>query len=243
MKDKNWEFTGETKDFGDVKLKRIRLTKDCECGEKGTVGGWIEKESNLSGNAFVYDDAMVFGDAVVYGNARVYDDAIIHDNAKVFGDALIEDSSRVYGNACVLDNAWVRDNAWVYGNARVYGDARVYGNAWVNGESMVYGYAIVSGNARVFDDANVHGNAYVYGKARVHDDAIATREVFTSNYARNLTLTDSHISYGGIQKTIKEWEEWLESDEVIETKRDTDKFKLIELELKTAILKSKMQYE
>ena len=45
----------------------------------GSLGGYIEKEDNLThtGNAWVY------GDAQVYGNARVYGDALVSDNARV----------------------------------------------------------------------------------------------------------------------------------------------------------------
>ncbi|MFR8514935.1 MAG: polymer-forming cytoskeletal protein, partial [Akkermansia sp.] len=43
----------------------------------GEVGGYIEKEVNLSqdGNAWVFGDAEVFGDAKVSGNAKVSGDA------------------------------------------------------------------------------------------------------------------------------------------------------------------------
>src|SRR5712664_3708133 len=97
MENKKYEFTGETKCVGNITLRRIRRLSD------GVVGGWIEKESNLSheGMCFVYDNALVSGNGLVSGNAWVCGDA------------------RVYGNA------------WVFGNARVCGDARVFGNALV----------------------------------------------------------------------------------------------------------------
>ena len=112
---KIWEFTGEEKNG----LKRIRLAMDCEWGEKGNLGGWIEKESNLGPMAWVS------GDAEVYGNAYVYGDAWVSGNAEVYGDAMVYGDARVYGHAGVYGNAWV------------YGDARVYGNAWVYGEINV----------------------------------------------------------------------------------------------------------
>ena len=61
--------------FG-VKLFRIEATVDIEARgiKKGEKGGFVEKEENLSGNAWVYDDAQVSGDARVYGNAGVYGD-------------------------------------------------------------------------------------------------------------------------------------------------------------------------
>ena len=39
----------------------------------GDLGGWIEKEANLSQNS----DAWVYGDAQVYGNAWVYGNALV----------------------------------------------------------------------------------------------------------------------------------------------------------------------
>ena len=101
MIDKQWEFTGETKICFGITLKRIRAARDFElkCGiviHKGELGGWIEKESNLSGNA------SVFGDASVFGNARVSGNAWVSGDAMVSGDARVE-SSKDY---CVYKNTW-----------------------------------------------------------------------------------------------------------------------------------------
>lgn len=53
--------------FG-VKLRRIRCTETTRVDvEVGDIGGWIEKEENLSGNAWVSGDARVSGNAWVSG--------------------------------------------------------------------------------------------------------------------------------------------------------------------------------
>ena len=75
---KKYEFTGETKAGPEgVILHRIRALVKIELGditvEAGDIGGWIEKEENLS----QYDKSWVYGNALVYGNARVYGDADI----------------------------------------------------------------------------------------------------------------------------------------------------------------------
>ena len=130
---KKYELTSETKVFLGKTLYRIKALVQFGNVNAGDLGGWIEKEENLSqsGNAWVYGDARVSGNAEVSGNARVSGDA------RVYGDA------RVSGNA------------WVYGNAEVSGDARVYGNARVSGDASVYGDAEVYGNARVYGNAEV----------------------------------------------------------------------------------------
>ena len=135
---KKFELTAEfvTNVFG-KKLFRIKALVAFGDVEKGELGGFIEKEDNLShdGNAWVYGNARVFGNARVSGNARVFGNARVSGNAQVSGDA------RVSGNA------------WVYGNAQVSGDARVYGNAQVSGDARVYDdadYAVVKGFGRCF---------------------------------------------------------------------------------------------
>ena len=147
---KKFELTAEfvTNVFG-KKLFRIKALVAFGNVEKGELGGFIEKEDNLSHD----------GDAWVYGNAQVSGDA------QVYGNALVSGNARVYGNAWVFGNAQVFGNARVYGNAQVSGDARVYGNAQVSGDALVSDDALVSGNARVY------GDAWVYGNAQVSDDA------------------------------------------------------------------------
>ena len=75
---KKYEFTGETKEirllFRTATLHRIRATVAFGIVEVGDLGGWIEKEENLSheGKAWVCGDAEVCGDAKVWGNAKVF---------------------------------------------------------------------------------------------------------------------------------------------------------------------------
>ena len=83
---KKYEFTGETKAFNGTTLHRIRALKDFGYVEAGDLGGWIEKEENLShdGRCWVYGTARVYGNAQVSGYARVF------GNAWVAGDAEIK---------------------------------------------------------------------------------------------------------------------------------------------------------
>ncbi|MBQ5923230.1 MAG: hypothetical protein IIW91_07835 [Alistipes sp.] len=114
---RHFKLTNETKIniFG-VTLFRIECAIDCKWAKVGDKGGWVEKEDNLSGNAWVYGNAEVSGNARVSGNASVYGNAEVYGNASVYGNA------EVYGNASVSGNARVSGNAWVSGNARVSGN-------------------------------------------------------------------------------------------------------------------------
>ncbi len=48
----------------------------------GTLGGFIEKEDNLSheGNCWDYDEALVFKNGHVYENANIHGIAVIREN-------------------------------------------------------------------------------------------------------------------------------------------------------------------
>lgn len=126
-------------------LYRIKAIKDFGDVKAGDLGGFIEKEDNLSheGNAWVYDSAQVYGGAQVY------------DNVKVFNIA------QVHGNAQIYDNACIYSNAQIYGNSQVYGDSRVYGDAQVCGNAQICGNAWVHGDSKVYEDARVYSNANI----------------------------------------------------------------------------------
>ena len=130
--EKKYELTNETIEVNVdndevITLHRIKALRDFGITIAGDLGGWIEKEYNLSheGNAWVYGNAKVYGDAEVYGNAEVYDNAIVCNRARIY------------------------DNAKVYGDAEVFNDAKVYGDAEVYGNAEVYGATKVSGNAKI----------------------------------------------------------------------------------------------
>ena len=59
-----------------IKLFQIKCTKAFKNANEGDLGGYVEKEENLSqsGDAWVYGNAQVYGDARVSGDARVEND-------------------------------------------------------------------------------------------------------------------------------------------------------------------------
>lgn len=86
---KKFKLTSEfIVDISGVKLFRIKALIEFGNVKAGDLGGYIEKEENLShmGNAWVSGNAQVSGDARVSGNARVSGDAQVFGDARVFGD-------------------------------------------------------------------------------------------------------------------------------------------------------------
>ncbi len=179
---KHFKLTSETKvnRFG-VKLYRIEALIDFEHAKAGDRGGWVEKEDNLTGRAWITDEAEAFNDAVVAGNALML------------------------------------------------------------GSSMAYDKAEVSGNARMLGDSRALKWARVRNGSRLYGGMQASRKVVYSDHIWPLTLSDNHITYGCAAKTISEWVEWLDSDEVIQTPRWSKKFKLIEMALRLAIEQHKQR--
>lgn len=84
--EKKFELTENyiVNEFG-TKLYQIKCIKTFKYAIKGELGGYIEKEENLSqeDNARVYGNAWVYGNARVYGKAQVYDDALVYGDTKV----------------------------------------------------------------------------------------------------------------------------------------------------------------
>ena len=75
---KYYEFTGDTIEIAPGRtLKRIRAVAEIAAlgVAAGQLGGYIEHEKNLFGDAQVSDNALVYDNARVCGNAWVYGNA------------------------------------------------------------------------------------------------------------------------------------------------------------------------
>ena len=89
---KKFKLTSEfIVDISGVKLFRIKALIEFGNVKAGDLGGYIEKEKNLShmGNAWVSGNARVFGNARVSGDAQVFGNARVSGDAQVFGDARV----------------------------------------------------------------------------------------------------------------------------------------------------------
>ncbi len=127
-------------------------------------------------------------------------------------------------------------DCWVYDDAVVRDNARVSDNAVIRDDAEICHNAVVRDDAVVRDATIVRDDAIVRDYAVVRDNDVVTKDVLFVNKVYDLTLTDNHIYYGCVRKTIQEWKEWLDDDsEIIETPRNTKKFKIIEKTLRYAI--------
>jgi len=95
-----YELTDETITHNGRTLHRIRALRDlpvlgCDV-EKGTLGGFVESEANLSyANT---DGCWIFGDAKVYEGAVVRDWARVAEHADISGHVIVEDFALIGGH-------------------------------------------------------------------------------------------------------------------------------------------------
>ncbi len=160
---------------------------------KGTLGGWLEGEENLSQDGLCW----VSDNACVYGHAKVYEGGLVCEDANVFDEAQVNDLARVQGKATVCGHAIVSDNARVLSRAflstgfigdratisdtasisgnnkiEIAGDAIVQGNAslcstggrvYVTDQARIFGHARLYDGACIYDHAQISGHAQIYG--------------------------------------------------------------------------------
>lgn len=180
-----YEFTGEKIVYKGHTLHRIRAVCDFGNVKAGEIGGWIEKEKNLSHDCWCW----VADDAKIYGEAKVLYDAVVYEHACVYGSAEISGYAKIYGNAQVRGSALVYDYAMVYDNAIVCDAAWVYDRACIYDSAEVRGSANVGGNTEIRSNVEVGGLAHVCGNAKIEDSSdifvvgpIGSRNDFTTFY-------------------------------------------------------------
>ena len=116
-------------------LYRIKALKDVGFYKKGTLGGYIESETNLSqgdDTAWVADNAKVYGSAYICNNAIACKNAIVKDlkmdcDILACGDSILVgnglDENELSGFAVICDNACLKlkVNKFSFGNGSVIG--------------------------------------------------------------------------------------------------------------------------
>ena len=198
---KKYELTDDSITFMGRKLFRIRAIRSFNDVAVGDLGGFVEKEKNLSHD----NDAWIYGDACIFGDAR------ISDNACIFGDARISDNACIYGNACICDNAHIYDKAHISGNARICGNACIFGDARISDKAHISGNACICGNACIFGNTCSYDNISISDNAHISDDADYLYLKGLGSENRNTTFFKCkdghiHVSCGCFSGNLAEFE-------------------------------------
>ena len=129
---KKYELTNETIIIdGRRILYRIKAVKDFADVKKGELGGFVEREENLSheGNCWIWHNAKVYGCAGVYDSAQLYENAEVYGSSRIYGKARVSGNARIYGGSIVRSNSMVYGAAEICGASKVCGNARIFGTA------------------------------------------------------------------------------------------------------------------
>ena len=156
------------------RIKALRNFGDVKAGD---MGGFIEKEENLShdGPCWIYDDAMVYHNAKVRDNAIVRGYAHVYNESQVLHNAIVEGHSRVHGHGIVFGNARIKDNSSVFDHGIVNGFAIVQDNTVVRDCARVYGEAIIKDHATVagymmVSQGTISNSAILFGVGEINFD-------------------------------------------------------------------------
>lgn len=156
------------------RIKALRNFGDVEAGD---MGGFVEKEENLSheGPCWIYDDAMVYHNAKVRDNAIVRGYAHVYNESQVLHNAIVEGHARVHGHGIVFGNARIKDNGSVFDHGIVNGFAIVQDNAVVRDCARVYGETIIKDHATVagymmVSQGTISNSAILFGVGEINFD-------------------------------------------------------------------------
>lgn len=145
-----YDITDETKDIGGVTLHRIVALYSFGDVMTGELGGFIEKDSNLSG----WDDCWLYNDACAYDNAVVSRDAKMYDTATISSSAILTDTVKVFGSCSISGTAIVDTNC------RLMGSVQIGGNNHITGDLKLTGTHII--NTEMISIVNVDWPVFVY---------------------------------------------------------------------------------
>lgn len=174
---KKYEFTGEVSEIGCTEIYRIKALKDFGNVKKGDLGGWIEKEENLSqrGSSWVYPNSIVIGHAEILGNAKVKGYSIIEGHTTIYGNAYIKDTKINSNSAYIYNNAKVI-NSKIYGEVQIYNNAKIEKaliyNAEIYNNAILQNGVVVDGNPRIAGNSRIIGNVKIEGYCLIADSAL-----------------------------------------------------------------------
>lgn len=170
----------------EITLYQIRALRDFTCPfklnpddeildqtlvKKGELGGYIQKEENLSheGGCWIFDDAEVRDNARVEGNARLVGRSLVRDNAIVKGYSCLSASAYVWGNVVLDGCTQMKGLVSIGGNSRTNGYVSINGNSQVRGDSVLDGNIFLNGTV-VVENVKITNNVHLCGQYYVTFD-------------------------------------------------------------------------
>lgn len=184
-----------------ITLYRIRALKSFGFTSKGSLGGFIQKEDNLSqkGYCWIEDQAKVYGSGYVKDDAIIWDKAEIYDHASVANNAKVEDNSKVYGNAIIDKNVRVGGEAeiyhhtWITDNSIILDNCKIFHKSVISGDSVLRDNTIICGHS-VIDSCRFSGDSFIENEHLENAHFISYKDNLYNDYKNNLVKTKLKIN-------------------------------------------------
>ena len=165
-----YDESTSVKDYNGTKHKvyRIKALKSFGNVREGDIGGWVEKDYNLSqqGNCWIFDNAVAMGNSQVLHHAQLMDNAKVSMKATIRNYAQIMDDARVAGNAKILDNVIIRNNVLIRGKAIISGKVNIIEKVLVDGKAKIIPIlASLDQAVQMADSSNRPATHFVVGLA------------------------------------------------------------------------------
>ena len=116
MESKKYEILkDDSKTIDGIKVYRIKALKDFGIVSKGTLGGYIEKDTNLSqkGNCWIFENSIVYGDSAIMDDVLVYDSklkSIIANDSIILNNELYSKNTDIYNSISNLMELYTQFN-------------------------------------------------------------------------------------------------------------------------------------
>lgn len=205
-----------------VNLYRIRALKAFSCpikmrSESGTfasytvkegeLGGYIEKEENLSheGSCWVFNNARVCDDSRIEGNAKIHHYAIVSEDSIVKDDVSLLDSVRIT-NSVIGGYTKITNNS-VISNSQIMGDRHIVilGRSQISSSTLKGKIYLDSANvteAEVLNNLHLSGFYHVSFNTKSNEDIATYR---TTKAIRPMSKTDQELNrFGYVTAATKE---------------------------------------
>lgn len=146
-----------------IKFNRIRALKNFGDVRAGDLGGYIQREYNLSqeGNSWIYDKSIVYQHAKVSDNAKIKGECFVSSNARIKDNAIIMGNCLISGDTRIGENARIFDNVDIHGKASVLGNAKIYDSTKICGQALICDSAIITGNSLIYGITRISGNTII----------------------------------------------------------------------------------
>ena len=172
----------------------------------GDIGGYVEKEDNLSqkGNCWIDGDSMALDDSKISGDSYLHGHVLTIGNATVSGNAFIKDGCTVTGDAVIDGDVCITSNSHVSGKSKVTGKVRLFTGVRVTGKSVLDGNIKLSGVINV-RNSKLTGDINLAGYFCFNEIDIAGDSEFVT-YRINVSVKDSDKNYDYLlASTVKDY--------------------------------------